>query len=254
VAIARTTVVVPCHDEAGRLPSEAFRAFAASHPDVGFVFVDDGSADATARVLQDLCDALDGRSRLLRLPRNVGKGEAVRAGLLQALEGGAAVVGYWDADLATPLEAIPEMSRVLERHPRCLMVFGSRVRLLGRDIERRAVRHYLGRVFATVVSQVLDLAVYDTQCGAKLLRDDPLVRQLLARPFRSRWVFDVEILARLRAAVGQATWARAGELVREHPLAAWRDVGASKVRAGDFVRAGLDLIGIWRHELRPTRR
>ena len=91
------SVVVPCFNEAGRLPVERFERGLAELPDVAFVFVDDGSTDATAAMLERLRTGAPDRVRVLRLPRNVGKGEAVRAGLLDALQRDARYVGYWDA-------------------------------------------------------------------------------------------------------------------------------------------------------------
>src|SRR5437762_2862299 len=79
-------------------------------------------------------------------------------------------------------------------------VFVDRVKLLGRNIQRSLIRHYCGRVFATVASLALGVDVYDTQCGAKIFRATPEMRQIFATPFRSQWIFDVEILSRYLAA------------------------------------------------------
>src|SRR3954447_8476381 len=168
--MAECVIVVPCYNEARRLDRDAFRALASGNPAVAFLFVDDGSTDGTPAVLDELGREDGGRFLTLHLERNRGKAEAVRRGILHASRLGHRSVGFWDADLATPLEAIPEFIAVLDAHPEILMVLGSRVRLLGRRGERRAARHYLGRVFASVVSLMLDLPVYDTQCGAKLFR------------------------------------------------------------------------------------
>ena len=69
-----------------------------------------------------------------------------------------------------PLESICEFRRVLEKRNTIDVVLGSRIPLLGRDIQRRPLRRILGRVFARTASLVLGLSLYDTQCGAKLFR------------------------------------------------------------------------------------
>lgn len=177
---------------------------------------------------------------------NQGKAEAVRLGVVQALDNfRPEAVGFWDADLATPLDLVPNLAAVLETRPAIEMVFGARVQLLGRRVERRAVRHYLGRIFATVVSTMLHLAIYDTQCGAKLFRVTPDTRRIFAEPFLSRWVFDVEILARYLALYGHDI-RRLERAIYEYPLEVWTDIAGSRVRAGDFLIAFWDVFRIHR--------
>jgi glycosyltransferase involved in cell wall biosynthesis len=247
--ISRCAIVVPCYNEAQRLPAEQFREFLSGPGDVSLVFVNDGSRDATIERLGELQAVDPGRVAVVDRKVNSGKGEAVRAGLLHAIgHSGAPVVGFWDADLATPLDAIADLLGILDSRPDIDMVFGARVKLLGRRVERRAARHYLGRIFATVVSNLLRMPIYDTQCGAKLFRVTPLLRGALGQPFSSRWVFDVELLARfIRSSGGNAEAVR--DRIYEFPLHAWNDVAGSKVRPKDFLRAFADVAMIWRKYL-----
>jgi len=244
-----TVIVVPCYNEAARLRVSDFAAYASASPDIALLFVDDGSRDATWDVLQELERQAGPSVHLLRKSPNGGKAEAVRDGMNYALDRLAPeVVGFWDADLATPLDAIQDLRCILLRQPEIEMVFGSRVRLLGRRIERRPARHYLGRLFATVVSNVLRLPIYDTQCGAKLFRTTPELRQVLHDPFVSRWVFDVEMIARfLRLAGGDSR--RVAPRIYEFPLHVWEDVAGSKVRPADFLKAFRDVVRIRRRYL-----
>jgi hypothetical protein len=100
-------------------------------------------------------------------------------------------------------------------------------------------------VFATAVSVVLGLAVYDTQCGAKLFRVSPPTNALFQEPFHSRWIFDVEILARLVQARRGKQLPQADEVIYEFPLLQWRDVPGSKLSYGDFIRAAWELARIY---------
>lgn len=245
-------LVIPCYNEAARLDVPVIRAFVEATPRVELLFVDDGSTDATAEVLRSLAAATP-RCAVLRQPRNGGKAEAVRAGVLAALERRPRYVGYWDADLATPLPALRDFLRVLDDRAELQLALGSRVQLLGRTVVRGRARHYIGRVFATVVSLLLGLRVYDTQCGAKLFRVDESLGALFREPFRTRWVFDVEVLARMIAARG-GDRARTAAVMYEMPLQEWRDVHGSKVRWVDGFRAFLDLVRVWFRYLAPGRR
>ena len=152
--------------------------------DVTLLMVDDGSTDDTPLVIERLRQRHPRRVLTLRLGTNVGKAEAVRRGMQLAIRRRATLAGYWDADLATPLDAIPRLRSVLEERPELLLVMGSRVALLGREIRRRWRRHLLGRAFATAASCVLGLPVYDTQCGAKLFRVTAETAELVSSAVR----------------------------------------------------------------------
>jgi hypothetical protein len=171
-----------------------------------------------------------------------------------AFAGDARIVGYFDADLATPFSELPGMLAEFEK-PGVYAVFGSRVGLLGRRIERSNLRHYAGRFFATAASSMLRIAIYDTQCGAKLFRNLPQVADIFSQPFVVRWTFDVEILARCRRAEREGRLDPVESGIVEYPVERWRDVAGSKLRPSDAVRAIAELLRIRRvYRPRSTRR
>lgn len=129
-----TVIVVPCYNEAERLKLDDFREFARLAKGTRLLFVNDGSRDATLAKLHMLASE-NPRLFLIRdLPKNVGKAEAVRQGFLDAFDRSADFVGFWDADLATPLSAIEQFQSVFERRADIQIVMGTRMRLRGRAI------------------------------------------------------------------------------------------------------------------------
>jgi dolichyl-phosphate beta-glucosyltransferase len=243
--MASITLVVPCYNEARRLDDEALLSLLDGQLGIHLVLVDDGSTDETAERLRALAARRPDRVEALSLPSNGGKAEAVRAGLQHALRGagpGGApqLVGYVDADLATPPDEIKRLVGLAAQSD-AQITMASRVALLGTDIHRKAVRHYLGRVFSTAASLLLAARVYDTQCGAKLFRPSPALTAALAEPFLSRWAFDVELLGRLLAGSASTAPVSAKQVV-EVPLRRWEDVAGSKLRPAAMVRVARDMV------------
>lgn len=236
----RVCVIVPCFNEEHRLRGADILAFLASRPDAGVCLVDDGSRDNTLSVLERLRAERPEQILVRHLEKNGGKAEAVRQGVLYAAAQTAApFIGFWDADLSTPFAEVDRLLEPFDRDPHCPLVLGSRVKRLGSRIDRRTSRHVLGRIFAAFASALLGLSVYDSQCGAKLFRRE-IVDALFAEPFLTRWLFDLEMLMRLRNRIGR----EAIEATTEVPLREWREVGGSKLSLADMMAVPLELLRI----------
>jgi glycosyltransferase involved in cell wall biosynthesis len=249
--MSQVCLVVPCFNEAGRLDGRQILEFLRVHDETTICFVDDGSSDDTFALLERLRAMAPRSVIVLRLSANSGKAEAVRQGVLHAASSKRfPLIGFWDADLSTPLDELGRVVKVFADDPGCTMAIGSRIRRLGARIERSAPRHYLGRVFSTCASLILKLPVYDSQCGAKVMRAD-IASVLFRERFLSRWLFDVELLARLRNVLGDAGVLAA---VTEVPLRVWTEVGGSKLRLTHLAKVPMELARISRHynRVRPV--
>lgn len=251
-SVQKTRIVIPCYNEAKRLAPRAFLAALDNDETLSFLFVNDGSTDETPAILAELQAARPLQVDVLNLARNSGKAEAVRRGMLLSLAGPFDNVGYWDADLATPLETIASFNHILDT-AEVDLVIGSRVRLLGRNIERRTMRHYLGRIFATFASLLLGISIYDTQCGAKIFRNCAWLRQVFGSPFKVTWTFDVEMLARVPI-VMEVSPREASIRWFEYPLEKWVDVKGSKVSMAAYMRGCLEFATLFFHLNTPARR
>lgn len=236
-------ILVPCYNEQQRLPVDRFVSYIEAYQHIDFCFVNDGSKDDTISVLQGIKEGRESRVMVLDLQPNVGKAEAVRQGMLEASKWkNFSYIGYFDADLATPLEEINFFYDFNQGELTHAIVMGSRIQRLGAHIERYAYRHYFGRVFSTFASLVLDLSVYDTQCGAKLIRTD-LIPYVFDRPFLSRWLFDIEMIARAKYHFGPE---EVKNHIQEIPLRTWVEVGESKIQLKDMFRLPKELWKIHR--------
>jgi glycosyltransferase involved in cell wall biosynthesis len=233
----QAAIVVPCYNEAKRIDLLAFSVFLHQTPNVRLVFVNDGSADATLSVLSTLYALHPDQVEVLSLSRNSGKAEAVRRGLAYAAASGIEFIGYWDADLATPLWTISDFLRVGQRYAEIEVIYGARLQLLGHRVARTLARRMISRICARLARIAVGLPIGDTQCGAKLLRNSPRLRQALSQPFSAGWLFDVELFTRL-----SRTRASEGSAFYEYPLPEWTEVPGSKVTGRAIRRAGFAML------------
>lgn len=183
------------------------------------IFVNDGSSDNTIDCLLKIKSAIPTQVSIIELQKNCGKGEAVRQGALYAVQCNFNYIAYLDADLATDQNEFTRLAKLI--HPTRPIIIGSRIKKADTKIIRSAFRHFIGRGIATLVDLKYKLGVYDTQCGAKIFNAS-ILKDTIEKPFYTAWLFDVEILLRIRA--GNKDLA-----LHEEPLKIWKDDGNSKL-------------------------
>ena len=185
------SLVIPAYNEEKRLPVSLARIAdwlgsrsPASPAEV--IIVDDGSSDRTAAVAEKTAAGLGLPFRVIRLPRNLGKGAAVRAGVLEARGNHVLVT---DADLSTPIEEVDK-----------LLAAGAPVAIGSRGVDATLVKQRQslfrvasGKLFNGLVQLLVVSGIRDTQCGFKLFRADA-AQEVFTRATVDRFAFDVEAL------------------------------------------------------------
>jgi glycosyltransferase involved in cell wall biosynthesis len=212
------SVVIPAFNEAARLPRSLeliLEHVRASGRTYEVIVVDDGSRDSTVATVEAMNEEGAG-IRLVRHQVNIGKGAAVRTGVL-ASKGG--IVLFTDADLSTPISDSELLISAIEG--------GADVAIGSRAIDRRLVevrqpiyRETMGRIFNLFVQALLLPGLHDTQCGFKAFRGE-VGRELFGAMISRGFDFDPEVLCRAR---------RRGLVIKEIPVH-WRNSADTRVSA-----------------------
>jgi dolichyl-phosphate beta-glucosyltransferase len=225
-----TYVVVPCYNEEHRLNTSNWNNLI-GRLDYNWIFVNDGSTDLTRSKLDQLKNV-----KVLDLVKNVGKAEAIRAGINHAMqieEKDDLVIAYIDSDGAFGLEDVERIFKVffskLEKNE-IEAVWASRVALAGREIFRSTTRHYLSRVIISIIGALDRDIPYDPQTGFKIFYLNNKASTLFNEKFRTRWFFDIEIIRRWESITGNKV------KIWEEPVDYWSDVKGSKVNKLQFFR------------------
>lgn len=239
--MSKICIIIPCYNESLRLDQKAYSDFiSVNQSEYDILFVNDGSTDNTLEILNKIAIEFPNNCFIYNLSHNCGKAEAVRVGINFSYEKNQYnYIAHFDADLATPLSEINLLKKIAVNNPLLVMVLCSRVKRLGATINRNSKRHIFGRIFATFASNILKLPVYDTQCGAKLFKAE-IIPYVFNKPFVSRWIFDVEILARIRNNNRDTITS----ILYEHPITTWKDVVGSKLTMKHMFKVPIELFKI----------
>lgn len=236
--MSEIALIIPCYNEQNRLSPDIFLQFLLAHPELHFFFVNDGSSDNTLELLNVIKNKLPGRVTIIHLNQNLGKGNAIRSGILAASNNTTySYFGYLDADLSTSLEELLRLFEIL-KNKNANLVAGSRIKMHNARIERSAFRHAVGRVIATIIDSKYRLEIYDTQCGAKCFNRNVL--DIFKDRFHTRWFFDIEMFLRLRQNFSNA-------LLIEEPLNYWSDPAGSRLSVFSFPLVAKEIISLFTH-------
>jgi glycosyltransferase involved in cell wall biosynthesis len=232
-------LVIPCYQESRRLPVflRELCETLESCSGVSILVVDDGSGPEEEQRMRELLGVMQAKCPLIREPlcltNNLGKGGAVYRGWQE--RGQEEWVAFVDADgscSAIEVKRLIELARTA--HEDVGALFASRVKILGRHVDRRLHRHLIGRVYATLVSEGLDIPVYDSQCGLKLVRRRAFERIESVLKLHG-FAFDIELLAALMDS---------GAKVEEVPID-WHETAGSKLHlVRDSVRMFRDVLSV----------
>ncbi|MFL9845203.1 glycosyltransferase [Flavobacterium rhizosphaerae] len=231
----KTAIIIPCYNEEKRLEKEKVLLLANTGADI--YLCNDGSTDNTAGLLQTIAAECK-NCFVLDFKKNTGKGNTVYQSVQHVLSQNQYThIGYFDADFSTPVFEIERLLALQESEPEKFII-GSRVLLLNHNIKRKNFRHYIGRIIITLVNFKFKLTVYDTQCGAKLF-PATIAAVAFNAPFKTSWLFDVELFIRLKKNNLLA-------LGNEVPLRQWTDVGGSKLGMQSIFTVLAELVTIYR--------
>lgn len=231
-------VIIPFFNESKRIQISDFDVIFRNYPNIDFLLVDDKSTDATLELLSAFSNQFSNVA-LISKQENSGKGASIREGVLSVATSDYTFLGYLDADLATPFEELSQLFAFASKNPNYEFVMGARIKLIGNQVDRSLLRHYFGRIFATIVSFfILKTPIYDTQCGAKIITFQKAL-VLFKEPFETKWLFDIELLLRLK---------RISQLenkVKEIPLEIWKEKLGSKIKLHEFFLFPFQLLKIY---------
>mgnify|MGYP000002579775 FL=1 len=233
---SQLVLFVPFYNESKREGIVGYINALAALPELSLVLVNDGSTDTTNNILSSFQQP---NIEIYSHAINLGKGNALRVAMLDfQLRNKANFMGYLDCDGAFPIDTVSlfiDSSRKKFLDNEILICIASRIKLAGRKVERKEHRHYISRVIITLLGIRYTFMPYDSQSGLKIFRVNEGFENSLRLPFKTKWLFDVELLDRL-------TKKSSSNVIWEEPVQEWRDKPGSHLKIRHVISVAKELL------------
>jgi dolichyl-phosphate beta-glucosyltransferase len=213
----RISLIIPCYKESSRFPLflQSICHLTTRYP-LEIIVVDDGSPSSDFELLKNkISNQLTENIRLLHYDKNKGKGAAIQYGIDNSA---GEYIGFVDADGAIPSNEVENFIQYILKNPDEDMIISSRIRILGKTVNRSLKRHLSGRVFITILNLFFSVPVYDSQSGLKIFKREKfnLIKDKISD---FRWLWDTQVLI---------LFYKSKFKMKEIPID-WSDVPGSKV-------------------------
>lgn len=236
-------LLIPVYNESQRISKEFYKALALLQFQE-IIFVDDGSSDNS----RDAIDAILGNRKditWLVNSKNMGKAESVRRAMIESLSKSQAVMITTDADGAVDAE---DIARIINIHKskknfNSIILSGARVKLAGSEIARTPMRHWIGRLVATMVNILTSVDIYDPQSPLKVYDiDHQLLSNALKEKFKTKWFFEMELILRLEKGTNHAI---NRVKIIEHPISKFTEVPLSNLKKRHIFLVVKEILILW---------
>ncbi len=233
------TLFVPLYNEEKRPNVEEYISSISQVQGLNLVLVNDGSSDDTSTMLERLKGP---QIEIVDFSTNQGKGEALRKAMREyLLQNEVEIIGYLDCDGAFPKSTVVTFLRTATeqiQNGNFQVCIASRIMLSGRNVVREAKRHYISRILITLIGFRYSFMPYDSQSGLKIFRVTQALNDSLKFPFRTKWLFDIELLSRLHRKSSE-------NLIWEEPVMAWADKPGSHLRLRNFANIFKEVVTLY---------